>query len=140
MRSKKPYHKRKPSRQQIEQLCSEAWAEDGMDPRTAKPQATSRMGRKALQLCSQVKHALEGALAAECGDPLLQELSVIDVQPAPNSVRLLVLLGLPAESAADQVMTHLIRAAGKLRCEVASAITRKKVPELAFCVVAPQSP
>lgn len=96
------------------------------------------MGRKALQLCSQVKQALEDALAAECGDPLLQSLCVIEVRPAPNSARLLVMLQGSADTSAADVMEHLGRAAGKLRCEVATAITRKKVPELVYCVVAAQ--
>ncbi len=138
MRAKKPYHKRKPVKQQIEQLCTEAWAEDGIDPRLTKREAMPKVGRKALQLCSQIRDALDVALAAECGDPLLQALSVIDVQPAPNSARLLVMLRLPTDTSADEVTAHLSRAAGKLRCEVATAITRKQVPELAFCVVSPQ--
>jgi hypothetical protein len=35
----------------------------------------------------------------------------------------------------EAVVDHLMRATGKLRCEVATAIHRKKTPELAFCVV-----
>jgi ribosome-binding factor A len=139
MRAKKPYHKRKPARQQIEQLCTEAWSDDGVDPRFPERPAAPKVRRKALQLCSQVKHALDVALAAECADPLLQALSVIDVQPAPNSARLLVLIGTPTGASSDEVTVHLSRAGGKLRCEVAAAINRKKVPELVFCVVAPQT-
>jgi len=140
MRSKKPYRKRKPVKSSVEQLCSAAWAEDGVDPRyDQRGQAPRPTGRKALQLCAQVKEALEAALAADCGDSLLQELNVATVQPAPNSARLLVMVRPPADVGASQVMEHLSRAAGKLRCEVAASICRKKVPELAFCVVAPEA-
>ncbi|OAI53586.1 hypothetical protein AYO44_04125 [Planctomycetaceae bacterium SCGC AG-212-F19] len=140
MRSKKPYRKRKPVKSSVEQLCSEAWSEDGLDPRfDRRAYALRPAGRKALQLCTQVKEALETALGADCGDPLLQELHVVAVQPAPNSARVLVMVHPPADSAAELVMEHLRRAAGKLRCEVAGAITRKKVPELAFCVLAPEA-
>jgi ribosome-binding factor A len=135
MRPRKPYHKRKPSKQQIELLCGEARPEDGVDPRYDRPEDRSRpKGRKVLQLCAQVQRALEYALASECGDARLTNLQVLTVKPAPNSARLLVTLrtiGNPIED----IVAALQGAAGKLRCEVAAAIHRKKTPELAFCVL-----
>jgi ribosome-binding factor A len=135
MRAKKPYHKRKPTKQQIEQLCGSAWPDDGLDPRyDVRGFAIKPAGRKALQLCNQVKHALEDALASECRDPVLQDLSVVAVEPAGGG-RLLVKLGRPTGADAEIVTVHLTRAAGKLRCAVAAAITRRKVPELAYCLI-----
>jgi hypothetical protein len=139
MRPKKPYHKRKPLKKQIELLCSEAGPEDGLDPRYDRPASASfKHSRKALQLCRQVQRALGYGLA-EVGDPVLAELEVMSVEPAPNSRRLLVRLRLPrgrgGADGSDDVTAHLERAAGKIRCAVAAAIHRKKTPELAYCIM-----
>jgi ribosome-binding factor A len=100
--------------------------------------ARKKCGRKTQQLCAQVTEALNYAFAAVCNDHLLRELAVLAVEPAPNESRLLVTVGptLPGPFDAKQVMAHVQRALGKLRSEVATAINRKKVPELAFSVVA----
>ena len=141
MRPKKPYHKRRPGRQQIELLCAEVGPDDGIDPRYVRREpAPNRAGRKTLQLCKQVERALSLALAAEFDDPVLRELQVLRVEPAPDSSRLLVTVCLNATAepvAPNHVVAHLARAAGKLRCEIAAAICRKKTTELAFCVAAP---
>jgi ribosome-binding factor A len=65
-------------------------------------------------------------------------LQVLSVEPSVGSARLLVTVGLDPASPAgsEQAIVCLERASGKLRCEVASAIHRKKAPELAFCVIA----
>jgi ribosome-binding factor A len=140
MRSKKPWHKRKPSKQQIELVCAEIGPEDGIDPRYVRRESSHRhRGRKTLQLCKQVERALCLALAGEFDDPALRDLQVLSVEPAPDSARLLVTISL--SPSADpihpaEVVAHLSRASGKLRCEIAEAIHRKKTPELAFCVIA----
>src|SRR5262245_8497554 len=122
MRAKKPYHKRQRSKDRIDVLCGEAWPEDGIDPRYDRRGVPLRKpGRKALQLCSEVKQALEYALAGACSDPLLHDLEVQGVEPAPHSGRLLVRLCASAAVGHEQVFEHLQRAAGKLRCEVALA-------------------
>ena len=140
MRPKKPYHKRRSSKKQIELFCGQVGPGDGSDPRYDPPKSEGKRGsgRKALQLCRQVREALSDALASVCDDPLLRELNVISVEPAPNATRLQVTLELTAGVAEPgEVAPHLERAAGLLRCEVAAAIHRKKVPELAFRVVTP---
>jgi ribosome-binding factor A len=113
--------------------------EDGSDPKEfhRKPwDAPKQAGRKARQLCEQVRHALHGALAA-CADPVLQALAVLDVKPAPHAGRLRVLVGLPADGAVERAVAeaHLQRAAGLLRAEAAAAISRRYAPELAFEVI-----
>ena len=140
MRAKKPYHKRRPSRKQIELLCGEVGPGDGRDPRYDPPKSAGAHGpgRKALQLCRQVQEALSDALATVCQDRVLCGLNVLAVEPAPNTARLRVTLLLEGDAAEpEQVAAHLERAAGLLRCEVAAAIHRKKVPELAFRVLTP---
>jgi ribosome-binding factor A len=131
--------KRKQSSQMRTQaLCSELGPEDGIDPRDLLHEtARKKGGRKTLQLCSQVAETLNYAFAAICNDDVLRELGVVTVKPAPNESRLLVTVGptLPGPWDPIQVLAHVQQALGKLRSEVAAAIHRKKVPELAFRVV-----
>jgi len=140
MRPKKPRHKRRPGKPQIELLCAQIGPEVGLDPRYVRREPPPNRGRrKTLQLCKQVERALCLALAGDCADRVLGDLQVISVEPAPNSARLLVTVS-PSPSAAPvdptDVTAHLARASGKLRCEIAAAIHRKKTPELAFWVLA----
>src|SRR5262249_40317508 len=90
--------------------------------------------RKALQLCGEVARTLN-LVFAECGDDLLRELTVVSVQPAPNSSRLLVTV---CRTTADptEVLGRLQGAHGLLRSEIAAAINRRKTPELTFRVAA----
>ncbi len=48
-----------------------------------------------MQLCHQVAETLEEVLA-ECGDVVLQDLRVLDVEPAPDASRLLVTVAVDA--------------------------------------------
>jgi ribosome-binding factor A len=119
-------------------LCSELGPEDGIDPRDLLRETSRKKGgRKTLQLCGQVAEALNYAFAAICNDDVLRELGVLAVQPAPDESRLRVTVGptLPGPCDPIQVLAHVQQALGKLRSEVAAAIHRKKVPELAFCVI-----
>lgn len=120
-------------------LAADVGPEDGQDPREfhTKPwDEPKQAGRKARQLCGQVREALHGALAA-CADEVLQALTVVGVEPAPNTGRLRVLIGLPPDGAIGPVAAAacLARAAGLLRAEVAAAISRRYAPELAFEVI-----
>jgi ribosome-binding factor A len=131
--------------------CDRLGPDDGVDPRTESRSAWDAWrgqvpNRKALQLCGQVARTL-ASVFGECGDPVLRELLVQSVVPAPNSSRLLVtvsvpghMLGTAADSPADQarrVSQHLERSHGLLRAEVAAAIHRRRTPDLLFRVVVP---
>lgn len=120
----------------LTRLSADPGGEDGSDPKEfhTKPwDAPKQAGRKALQLCAQVKDALHQALAA-CGDPELQALTVASVEPAPHTGRLLVVVS--AEGVArGPVQASVARAAGFLRTEVAEAISRRHAPELVFEVL-----
>ena len=129
--------RKQPSPRRTAPLCSEPGPEDGIDPRDLVRQAARKKGgRKTLQLCGQVAEALGYAFAAVCNDDLLRDLGVVAVQPAPDEARLLVTVApmLPGPCDPAQVLAHLQQSLGKLRSEVAAAIHRKKVPELAFRV------
>lgn len=89
---------------------------------------------KTLRLCKQVEEALAIALSGT-GDEILSRLAVESVEPAPDAGHLLVTVTFssggkipdPAET-----LGRIHKATGWLREQVASAISRKKVPELAF--------
>ena len=90
------------------------------------------------QLCSQVAETLGLVLSGECADDLLQSLQIVAVDPAPDASQLLVTVraGMPGETIdPDDAMERLTGIMGKLRCEVAAAITRKRAPKLIFRVL-----
>ncbi|MFL5338536.1 MAG: ribosome-binding factor A [Gemmataceae bacterium] len=90
--------------------------------------------RKALQLCRQVAQALHLALAG-CGDPVLNDLLVVDVRALPDSTRLRVAVQSATGASSAAALARLRQAAGLLRREVAAAIHRRRTPELVFEVV-----
>ncbi len=99
-----------------------------------------RDNRKARQLCRQVAETLDLVLSGDSCDELIQSLSVVSVEPAPNASRLLVIVSadLPAEQFDGQeIMQRLTAQAGRLRSEVAATIHRKKVPLLTFHLLGP---
>lgn len=94
--------------------------------------------RKAMQLCRQVRRAVEHALGSR---PLIDQLPdclVIAVLPAPHTAQLLIQVAVPASLALEQAeeMLAILRAAnGAIRSEVARAIHRRKTPSLLFQIV-----
>ncbi len=94
----------------------------------------SRKGHKDLQLCRQVFDALNLALA-DYDDPLLDDLVLDSVTPAPTAARVQVLF-VPANDKVDidASLAKLEEIAGELRTEVAAEVSRRRVPELVFRV------
>lgn len=122
----------RPSRKDIESLCTDVGPEDGVDPRSLRASTGREFGRKQMQLCRQAQRTLAEALAA-CGDELLLELEVVGVAPAAGPGRLLVTVRpSPAAPPRDlgEYERRLARALGFLRNEVAAAVHRRKAPEL----------
>ena len=130
---------KKPSRKEVLSLCGEIHPEDGMDPREFARKGRPRKGdRKVRQLCSQVADTLSQVLSGECGDDVLQSLQVVAVDPAPDATQLLITVrgGLPGEAIDPaEISARLANRMGKLRSEVAAAITRKRAPKLLFRVL-----
>ena len=88
--------------------------------------------RKDLQLCRQVFDALSYALA-ELDDPLVDELVLASVVPAPSAARLQVTL-VPSHDHVDPdaALSRVRSFAEEFREEVAAEVTRKRAPELVF--------
>ena len=92
----------------------------------------ARVRHKDLQLCRQVFDALTLALA-ELDDPMIDELVLDSVIPAPSASRVQVTL-IPSHDGLDldQALARLNAIAGALRQEVAAEVSRRRVPELVF--------
>mgnify|MGYP002626432340 CR=1 FL=1 len=128
----------KKTREELRAYCGELGADGGVDPREffKTRQTNDKRNRKALQLCKQVAVTLELALSGDFGDEFLHNLEVVSVDPAPNTSQLAITLRAIDESAdIEETTARLEAVAGRLRAEVAAAITRKRAPKLAFRVV-----
>ena len=76
---------------------------------------------------------MQFALAGLCSDPILQELDVLHVEPAPDSRRLRVVVCPSSRDVhVDQVRQRLAAAYGLLREAVATTVRRRRAPELVF--------
>ncbi|HZE96008.1 MAG TPA: hypothetical protein VE981_03180 [Planctomycetota bacterium] len=93
---------------------------------------------KARRLCRQVSEALQSGLSGECSDEVLQQVWVCSVDPAAEASRLVVTVSLPEAIHPLEALSRLEGARGLLRTIVASAIHRKKVPDLTFRIAGPQ--
>ncbi len=128
-----------PSRQRNEErlraLCASVGSDDGVNPREDKrrnAESGSRPDRKLRQLCRQAAHVLQLALDALPETGALAGASVRNVTPASNANRLLVSVTVPDLQQKEAVAAILTRYAGRLRSEVATAVSRRRAPELAF--------
>ena len=93
---------------------------------------------KTAQLCKQVFRILGLTLAGDCGDPVLQDLIVASVAPAPNAHHLLITFWLkPGDSPVDLLLVYqrLEKVKGLLRAAIAETIRRKKAPEIDFVLL-----
>jgi ribosome-binding factor A len=90
---------------------------------------------KDRQVCRQVFEALSLALA-DVDDPLIDDLALLAVDPAPDAKRVLVTLGSARTDVdLDAALARLGELSPELRTEVAAEVHRKQVPELLFRVV-----
>ena len=127
------------TREELLAHCGELRDDDGVDPRDffRAGHTHKKTDRKAWQLCRQVAETLDQILAGEAGYDVLRALHVADVRPAPDSSRLLVTLHVdcpPDEFDPHATEERLARFRGRLRCEVAAAITRRKCCQCGWAV------
>ncbi len=121
----------------LKQHCGVINEDDAVDPRHYfyNKRSGKDKFRKAFQLCRQVSETLQMVLTGD--DPMLDGLTIVDVVPAPDSRRMLVIVGLDAasvESASQMQEIHqqLSRHVPRLRGEIARSINRRKTPQLVF--------
>ena len=121
----------------LKQSCGVINEDDAIDPKHYfyNKRKSKDKYRKAYQLCRQVAETLHLVLTEDA--PALGDLSVVDVVPAPDSRRMLVILGLPrdtVESATEveRIMALLQSHIPRLRSEISRSINRRKTPQLVF--------
>jgi len=130
---------RKRKEKDLRALCAHVYADDGVDPREDKrrdARLDRKPDRKALQLCKQVAQTLQLAFGALPQADELAGVSVVEVTPAPNSGRLRIVIAVPEPGRQRRIDAILRQHGGRLRSEVAAAITRRRAPELTFDVIA----
>jgi ribosome-binding factor A len=87
-------------------------------------------------LCKLVRRTLSTVLAGECADPLLQDLLVLAVLPAPNAGHLLVVVApRTVDTTLAEALERLAKVTPLLRARIAQDTTRKRTPELSFDVL-----
>jgi ribosome-binding factor A len=96
---------------------------------------SARDERKTRQLCRQVERALILALAGECADELLRDLSVHSVSAMGGPSHLLIRVQVPPSQSVAVALARLSEKAGALRASIARSISRKRVPTLSFMAV-----
>ena len=95
----------------------------------------SNKEHKDRQVCRQVFEALSMALA-EIDDPLIDDLALLSVDPAPDAKRVLVTLSTTRKDLdVDAAYQRILELAPELRAEVAAEVHRKHVPELTWRVL-----
>ena len=121
----------------LKQVCGVINDDDAIDPKHYfyNKRKSKNEFRKAHQLCRQVSETLQLVLTG--GDPILDGLVVVDVVPAPDARRLLVILGLnrndvDSASQIESIMGQLQDHVPRLRSEIARSINRRKTPQLTF--------
>lgn len=126
---------RKRKKDDLRALCAHVHPDDGVDPHEDKrrdAEHVNKPNRKTWQLCKQVTQTLQLALGSlPCSDVLVG-VSVQSVTPAPDAGRLCVVIAVPEPQRQEEVATAVRRHRGRLRGEVAAAITRRRTPELTF--------
>ena len=134
------FNKRK--RDEMLAHCGEIHDDDGVAPRDFFKCNINRTknDHKVTQLCKQVAETLSLVLTGEFDDELLHSLHVVSVDPAPDASQLAVTLRADISSEqpnSQEIMARLMAVSGRLRAEVASAITRKRTPKLVFHIIGP---
>ena len=113
--------------------------DDGQDPRFDRGDTSSgsaQADRKAAQLCAQIHRALDFVVSEMLADSDFDAM-VLDVQPAPNTAHLLVLLQATASLTVHEcrkLESVLAQKSGVIRTAVTQSIHRRKTPTLSFRV------
>lgn len=125
-------------RDELRALCGELGDDDGVSPadvrRASGVERDHKHVIKQMRLCEQVRRALSACLT-ECPDALLAELDVLRVEPGQKMSHLRVVVARRAgedEVSTREIILRLKNVAGWLRSRIASAISRRRVPQLSF--------
>lgn len=90
--------------------------------------------RKAVQLCTSIRHALGRAVDCDFDDPLLDDLYVHDVVLTGDG-SYAAIFATDDVARIDEKQARLREAAPIFRRALSESLTRKRVPNVAFFVV-----
>jgi ribosome-binding factor A len=96
-----------------------------------------KIDRKAAQLCAQIRRALDYVIPEVLSETKFDAI-VLDVEPAPNTSHLLVILQAIGQLDASEIREldfEIAQRAGSIRTAVAQSIYRRKTPTLSFRIV-----
>jgi len=126
-------------RKDLAPLCAEIGLEDGTNPKEFfQVRSKKKKNYKAQQVGKAVTRAIDYVLISVVSNPLLQDLSVLYVEPAPNSSHFLVVLSPNSFSetwSEKETMAALAQLAPRFKEEIGASMHRKRVPELSFCIL-----
>jgi ribosome-binding factor A len=130
-----PQRKRSSRRPAIRSQGRRPFRKSGSSIGAASRETTDR---KLLQLCRQAEQTIDSVLAGELDDDVLRDLQVLKVEPAAASNRLIVTVAprdptRPADL--GLIAARLESVSHTIRSELATSITRRRVPALTFLVV-----
>lgn len=143
--------KKRERRTDFRALCGSSHADDGIDPRTWKdltdPNDPAAAGgpdqagslRKQRALAREAERRLHEVFASRVIDARVLELEIVRVEPQPGG-RLRVLFA-PRPGAridVDDVLQRLERLRPFLRQELATAVRRRRAPDLLFAIAPPE--
>ena len=122
----------------LRENCGAVHEDDAIDPRhyLFNKRKSRNKHRKVFQLCRQVADTLAFVLVNN--DRELEGLSVVDVLPAPDARKLLVIVAMPSDWVVDSgselnaKLSCLQEQVPRLRAEIARSINRSKTPQLVF--------
>lgn len=117
----------------------DVWSDEAPDPERffGEPDRSRKRNWKVLQLCKQVERSAALTLASDCHSDVLVGATVVAVEPAPDSSRLLVRVILAHGRGGEEAIearAALRQSAPSFRAEVARSIHRKRAPEIVFDV------
>lgn len=121
-------------REQMLEFCGSIHDDDGIDPKEVrKPKSNREKDRhRQLRLCRQVHHTL-ALVITNCVSSVVRNLQVTNVLPGKNASYLWVEFQPDEElGRSEQTLDEVRELQGWLRSEIASAISRKQVPNLRF--------
>ena len=121
-------------------LSDELGSEDGTDPRRFFRRTDRSPNYKSKRLCGAAQRTLSLCLSSMLRNEGTRGLEVESVEPAVTSGCLLVILRTQQPLDFDwraRTLRALEATRGILRAEIASAISRRRVPDLRFLVLGP---
>ncbi len=119
--------------------CDKIYEDDGIDPRLLRKNVYRiKKSNRGYRLCKQISDVLSILFSGACNDERLCTLGIESVEPAPDTsclrITVFPLYSTPQPDP-EAILLFLETAKSFLRKEVASEISRRRVPDFTFRVI-----